>query len=80
MLWMTAGESHGPALVGVVEGLPAGIEVQSSDISSALARRRLGAGRGSRQKFEQDKLEILAGIRHGVTIGSPIALVIHNSE
>lgn len=80
MLWMTAGESHGPALVGVVEGLPAGIEVQSSDISSALARRRLGAGRGTRQKFEQDELEILAGIRHGVTIGSPIALVIHNSE
>lgn len=80
MLWMTAGESHGPALVGVMEGLPAGIEVQSSDISSALARRRLGAGRGSRQKFEQDELEILSGIRHGVTIGSPIALVIRNSE
>lgn len=80
MLWMTAGESHGPALVGVIEGLPAGIEVQSSDISSALARRRLGAGRGSRQKFEKDELEILAGIRHGVTIGSPIALVIRNSE
>ncbi|WP_222704475.1 chorismate synthase [Flaviflexus massiliensis] len=77
---MTAGESHGPALVGVVEGLPAGIEVQSSDISSALARRRLGAGRGSRQKFEKDELEILAGIRHGKTIGSPIALVIRNSE
>ncbi|WP_206680396.1 chorismate synthase [Flaviflexus huanghaiensis] len=77
---MTAGESHGPALVGVIEGLPAGIEVQSADISSALARRRLGAGRGSRQKFEQDELEILAGIRHGVTIGSPIALVIRNSE
>lgn len=80
MLWMTAGESHGPALVGVVEGLPAGIEVQSKDISSALARRRLGAGRGSRQKFEQDELEILAGIRHGKTMGSPIALVIRNSE
>lgn len=80
MLWMTAGESHGPALVGVVEGLPAGIEVQSSDISAALARRRLGAGRGTRQKFEKDALEILSGIRHGVTIGSPIALVIHNSE
>lgn len=80
MLWMTAGESHGPALVGVVEGLPAGIEVQSSDISSALARRRLGAGRGSRQKFEKDELEILAGIRHGKTVGSPIALVIRNSE
>lgn len=80
MLWMTAGESHGPALVGVVEGLPAGIEVQSKDISSALARRRLGTGRGSRQKFEQDELEILAGIRHGKTMGSPIALVIRNSE
>ncbi|WP_220462831.1 chorismate synthase [Flaviflexus equikiangi] len=77
---MTAGESHGPALVGVVEGLPAGIEVQSSDISAALARRRLGAGRGSRQKFEKDELEILSGIRHGLTIGSPIALVIRNSE
>lgn len=77
---MTAGESHGPALVGVMEGMPAGVSITSEDISAALARRRLGAGRGARQKFEKDELEILAGIRHGVTMGSPIALVIRNSE
>lgn len=80
MLWMTAGESHGPALVGVIEGLPAGIEVTTDDISQVLARRRLGAGRGARQKFEQDRLEIVSGVRHGSTLGSPISLLIHNSE
>ncbi len=78
--WLTAGESHGPSLVAVIEGLPAGIEVSSGDIAAALARRRLGYGRGARQKFEQDALEILGGIRHGRTIGSPIALEIGNSE
>lgn len=77
---MTAGESHGPALVGVIEGLPAGIAVTSTDVAAALARRRLGAGRGARQSFEKDRLEIMSGLRHGRTLGSPISLVIHNSE
>ncbi len=60
--WLTAGESHGPALVATIEGLPAGIEVTSADIQNELARRRLGVGRGARQKFEQDEIEILGGI------------------
>ncbi len=78
--WLTAGESHGPALVAIVEGIPAGVGVTSDDVRAALARRRLGYGRGSRQKFEQDELEILGGVRHGRTLGSPIALRIGNSE
>ena len=78
--WLTAGESHGPALVAVLEGLPAGVHVTSKDIHAALARRRLGYGRGARMSFEADELEIIGGIRHGVTLGSPIALRIGNSE
>ena len=78
--WLTAGESHGPALVAIVEGIPAGVRVTSDDVRAALARRRLGYGRGARQKFEQDELEILGGLRHGATLGSPIALRIGNSE
>ena len=78
--WLTAGESHGPALVATIEGLPAGIEVTSADIQNELARRRLGVGRGARQKFEQDEIEILGGIRHGLSIGAPIAIKINNSE
>jgi len=78
--WLTAGESHGPALVATIEGLPAGIEVTSIDIQNELARRRLGVGRGARQKFEQDEIEILGGIRHGLSIGAPIAIKINNSE
>ncbi|GAB77705.1 chorismate synthase [Austwickia chelonae] len=78
--WLTAGESHGPSLVAIVEGIPAGVEVATADIAEALARRRLGHGRGARQKFEQDALEILGGIRHGMTLGSPIAVEIANSE
>lgn len=78
--WTTAGESHGKALIGLFEGMPAGVEVTSQDIADALARRRLGYGRGSRQKFEQDELTILSGVRHGKTIGAPIALEIGNSE
>jgi chorismate synthase len=78
--WLTAGESHGPALVAVLEGLPAGVQVTSKDIQAALARRRLGYGRGARMAFEQDELEIVGGLRHGVTMGSPIALRIGNSE
>ncbi|WP_312720443.1 chorismate synthase [Mobilicoccus sp.] len=80
MRWLTAGESHGPALMAVLEGLPSGVEVTSADIQEALARRRLGHGRGARQAFEQDELEIIGGLRHGVTLGSPFALRIGNSE
>ena len=78
--WMTAGESHGEALTAVMEGVPAGVRITSEDIRAALARRRLGHGRGARQAFERDELRILGGIRHGSTIGSPVVLQIGNSE
>ena len=78
--WLTAGESHGPALSAIIEGLPAGIEVQTADIDAALARRRLGFGRGARMKFEQDAVTITGGIRHGFTQGGPVAINIANSE
>jgi chorismate synthase len=78
--WLTAGESHGPGLVAVLEGLPAGVETSSKAVAAALARRRLGYGRGARMKFEQDELELLGGIRHGLTQGGPIAIRIGNSE
>ncbi|HSV39902.1 MAG TPA: chorismate synthase [Nocardioidaceae bacterium] len=78
--WLTAGESHGPALAAILEGLPAHVQVSSTDINDALARRRLGYGRGARMAFEQDALEIIGGIRHGVSQGGPIALRIGNSE
>ncbi|GMA25902.1 chorismate synthase [Luteimicrobium album] len=78
--WLTAGESHGPALVGIIEGLPAGVELVSDDLRAALARRRLGYGRGSRQKFEQDELTVLGGLRHGLTQGGPLAIQIGNTE
>src|SRR4051795_2567471 len=78
--WLTAGESHGPALVAVMEGLPAGVEVTTDDLAAALARRRLGFGRGARMKFERDDVELLGGVRHGRTLGSPVAVRIGNSE
>jgi chorismate synthase len=78
--WLTAGESHGPALVALLEGVPAGIEVTSADIGRDLARRRLGYGRGARMAFEQDEIEIIGGVRHGLTLGSPVAIRIGNSE
>lgn len=78
--WMTAGESHGEALTAVLEGVPAGVEITTEAVSAALARRRLGYGRGARQAFERDELSILGGVRHGRTIGSPIALRIGNAE
>ncbi|MBR7742116.1 chorismate synthase [Phycicoccus sp. BSK3Z-2] len=78
--WLTAGESHGPALVATVDGLPAGVRVTTSDLAAALARRRLGHGRGARQKFEQDEVEFLGGVRLGETIGSPVAIRIGNTE
>ncbi|MFM7889333.1 MAG: chorismate synthase [Actinomycetota bacterium] len=80
MRWLTAGESHGPSLVGIIEGLPAHIEITSEEIQKHLARRRLGFGRGARQKFEADELRILGGIRHGKSQGGPICLEIANSE
>jgi chorismate synthase len=77
---LTAGESHGPALVAVLEGLPAGVRVTTSDLDAALARRRLGYGRGARMSFERDEITVLGGLRHGVTLGSPIAVQIGNTE
>jgi len=78
--YLTAGESHGPALVVVVEGLPAGLEVSADDIAHELARRRLGYGRGPRMRFEQDVVTLVGGVRHGRTLGSPVAIEIANSE
>ena len=78
--WLTAGESHGPALVATLEGLPSGIELTTQTIRDALARRRLGAGRGARQKFEADEVRILGGVRHGRTTGAPLVIEIANSE
>ncbi len=78
--YLTAGESHGPALVGILEGLPAGLAVPLEAISAELARRRHGHGRGPRMKIEADRFEVLAGIRGGHTLGSPVAIAIHNSE
>lgn len=80
MRWLTAGESHGPELVGIIEGLPAGFAVSSEAIRADLARRRLGYGRGARMKFEEDAVAISGGVRHGVSMGSPIALRIGNTE
>ncbi len=80
MRWLTAGESHGPALVGILEGIPAHVEVNTADIDEDLRRRRLGFGRGARQNFEADKVTIIGGIRHGITQGGPIAIEIANSE
>jgi chorismate synthase len=77
---MTAGESHGPALVAIMEGLPAGVEVTTADIGIDLARRRLGYGRGARMKFEQDEVELTGGVRHGVTMGGPVAIRVGNTE
>ena len=78
--WLTAGESHGPALVAVLDGVPAGIEITSVEIGRELARRRLGYGRGARMSFEQDEIEIIGGVRHGLTLGSPVAIRVANSE
>lgn len=78
--WLTAGESHGPELIAVLEGLPAGVPVSLDAIRADLARRKLGYGRGARMKFEQDALEVSGGVRHGYSLGSPIALRIGNTE
>lgn len=78
--WHTAGESHGKALVALAEGVPAGISLTTEDIQQALARRRLGYGRGARMKFEQDEVSLLGGVRHGLTTGAPVAMTIGNTE
>ena len=78
--WLTAGESHGRALVAICEGVPAGVRVSTDDIAAALARRRAGYGRGARMKFEQDEVELTGGVRHGITLGGPVAIRINNTE
>ena len=80
MRWITAGESHGPALSAIIEGLPAHIEITTADIDFHLSRRRLGTGRGARQNFEADKVSILGGVRLGISQGGPISLTVGNSE
>ena len=80
MRWLTAGESHGPELVAILEGLPAGVPVTTEDVQSALARRRLGFGRGARMKFELDEVSLSGGVRHGLTQGGPVAITIQNTE
>ena len=78
--FLTAGESHGKALVVIIEGLPAGLPVRADEIAGELARRRLGYGRGPRMRFEADEISLLGGIRHGRTLGSPVAIEIANTE
>lgn len=78
--WITAGESHGPALVAVLDGIPAGVAVTTADVARDLARRRLGYGRGARMKFEQDAVELTGGVRHGRTMGGPVAVRVGNTE
>ena len=78
--YLTAGESHGPSLTVIIEGLPAGLPVSMEKIGDELARRRLGYGRGPRMRFERDEIRITAGVRHGRTLGSPVCVEILNSE
>ncbi|WP_416972068.1 chorismate synthase [Streptomyces sp. 4F14] len=78
--WLTAGESHGPALVATLEGLPAGVPVTTAEVAGHLARRRLGYGRGARMAFERDEVTFLGGVRHGLTLGSPVAVMVGNTE
>ena len=78
--WLTAGESHGPALVAVLEGLPADVRISTDAIAAALARRRAGYGRGARMSFELDQVELTGGVRHGRTMGGPVAIRVGNTE
>ena len=78
--WLTSGESHGPALIAVLEGLPAGVRTSTKELADALARRRLGHGRGARMRFERDEVEFLGGVRHGTSLGGPVAVRVGNTE
>ena len=78
--YLTAGESHGKALIGILEGIPSGLSLSAEDINRDLRRRQMGYGRGGRMKIESDHAEILSGVRWGKTIGSPIALLIENKD
>ena len=78
--YLTAGESHGPALVAVLDGMPAGVQITTRELADELARRRLGYGRGARMRFEADEVELTGGVRHGQTLGGPIAVRVGNSE
>jgi chorismate synthase len=78
--WLTAGESHGRALVAICDGVPSGVRITTEDLAAALARRRAGYGRGARMTFEQDEVELTGGVRHGVTLGGPVAIRIANTE
>ena len=78
--WLTAGESHGRALVAICEGVPAGVRISTDDVAAALARRRAGYGRGARMTFERDEVELTGGVRHGVTLGGPVAIRVANTE
>ena len=78
--YLTAGESHGPALVAILEGMPSNVPVTAADINTDLSRRMGGYGRGGRMKIERDQVEILGGIRHGKSLGSPISLLIRNRD
>lgn len=78
--WLTAGESHGPALTAVLEGLPAGVEISTKAVADSLARRRLGHGRGARMAFERDEVTFLGGVRHGLTQGGPVSIQVGNTE
>ncbi|HEX6756555.1 MAG TPA: chorismate synthase [Mycobacteriales bacterium] len=78
--WLTAGESHGAALVAVLEGLPAGVRISTDEVAAELGRRRAGYGRGARMSFERDEIDLLGGVRHGRTLGSPVAIRVGNTE
>src|SRR5580658_6767888 len=78
--FLTCGESHGPALISLLEGMPAGLPIDVDQINEELWRRQQGYGRGNRQKIEKDQAEIISGIRHGITTGAPIALMIRNRD
>src|ERR671938_1339534 len=77
---ITAGESHGPGLTCIVEGMPAGLELERDGLDRDLARRQLGHGRGGRMKIERDRVEVTGGVRHGRTLGGPIALTVRNRD
>ena len=80
MRYLTAGESHGPQLTTIIEGLPAGLPITAEEINRELARRQTGYGRGGRMLIEKDQVKILSGVRHGKTLGSPLTLVVENKD